>query len=69
MYILKIQGTAKVPDYIQIRDNDFTMIAYFKITNPKTALTRCNLLHKSDEILEIAKGMAYGNLQKLEINP
>lgn len=68
MYILKIQGTAKVPDYIQIRDNDFTMIAYFKITNPKTALTRCNLIHKADEILEIAKGLEYGKLEKLDIN-
>jgi len=68
MYIMKIQGTAKVPDYIQIRDNDFTMIAYFKITNPKTALTRCNLIHKADEILEIAKGLEYGKLEKLDIN-
>jgi hypothetical protein len=65
---MKIQGTAKVPDYIQIRDNDFTMIAYFKITNPKTALTRCNLIHKADEILEIAKGLEYGKLEKLDIN-
>lgn len=69
MYIMKIQGTDKVPDYIQIRDDDFTMIAYFKITNPKTALSRCNLLNKADEILEIVKGLEYGKLHRLEINP
>ena len=67
MYILKIQGTGKIPDYIQIRDDDFTLMAYFKITGPKTALTRCNLLHKMDEILEIAGGLEYGKIQKLNL--
>jgi hypothetical protein len=67
MFILKIQGTRKIPDFIQIRDEDFTLIAYFKITNPKTALSRCNLLHCVDEILSIAKGMEYGKIQKLEL--
>ena len=44
MYILKIQGTKKIPDYIQIRDEDFTLVAYFRINNPRRALARCNLL-------------------------
>lgn len=69
MFILKIQGTRKIPDYIQIRDEQFTLIAYFKVTNPKTALTRCNLIHKMDEILKIAAGLEYGKIQKLDLNP
>jgi hypothetical protein len=67
MYILKIQGTDKIPDYVQIRDENFSLIAYFKINNPKTALARCNLLHKIDEILQTAKGLEYGKIQKLEL--
>jgi len=67
MFILKIQGTKKIPDFIQIRDEDFTLIAYFKITNPKTALIRCNLFHRMDDILKIAIGMEYGKIQKLDI--
>jgi hypothetical protein len=66
MYIIKIQGTDKIPDYIQIRDKNFFLIAYFKVTNPKTALARCNLLHKMDEILQLAGGLEYGQIQKLE---
>ena len=66
MYILKIQGTGKIPDYIQIRDQDFTLIAYFRINNPKTALARCNLLHRMDKILQIAKELEYGKIQKLD---
>lgn len=67
MYILKIQGTHKIPDYIQIRDENFTLIAYFRISNPKTALSRCNLLEKQDEILRIAKDLEYGKIRKLEL--
>ncbi|HTX87864.1 MAG TPA: hypothetical protein VMC08_02660 [Bacteroidales bacterium] len=67
MYILKIQGTKKIPDYIQIRDEDFTLIAYFRMNNPKTALSRCNLLDKMDRILEIAGKIPYGEVRKLEL--
>ena len=67
MFIIKIEGTTKIPDYIQIRDEDFTLIAYFKVTNPKTALTRCGLIDWMDEILEIARTMEYGKVKRLEI--
>jgi hypothetical protein len=67
MFILKIQGTEKIPDYVQIRDENFSLIAYFKMSNPKTALTRCNLLHKMDEILEIAGKLEYGKIQELKL--
>lgn len=67
MYLLKVKGSDKVPDYIQIRDESFALIAYFKITNPKSSLTRCNLLHKMDDILKIAGSLEYGQIQKLEL--
>lgn len=67
MYIMKIRGSGKVPDYLQIRDENFSLMAYFRITHPKTALVRCNLLHKMDEILAIAAGLEYGKIQHLDI--
>jgi hypothetical protein len=67
VYILKIRGTGKVPDYIQIRDEDLFLIAYFKITRPKTALARCNLLDKMEDILHFAEDLEYGKIQKLEL--
>ena len=66
MYIIRIQGTKKIPDYIQIRDKDFTLIAYFRSNNPVRALTRCNLIDKMDEILAIASQLPYGEMRKLE---
>jgi hypothetical protein len=67
IYILKIHGTKKIPDYIQIRDEDFTLIAYFRMNNPRRALTRCNLLDRMDEIISIASELSYGKMQKLEL--
>jgi hypothetical protein len=67
MYIIKIQGTSKIPDYVQIRDEDFTLIAYFKVTNPKTALSRSNLLDDMDKIFEIIQDLPYGLIRRLEL--
>jgi len=65
-YIIRIRGTKKIPDYIQIRDEDFTLIAYFRLNNPTRALTRCNLLDNMEKILEIASNLPYGEMRKLE---
>jgi hypothetical protein len=67
MYILKIKGTNKIPDYIQIRDDNFTLIAYFKLTSPKRALSQVNLAEKMDRILEIAYTLPYGKIEKLDL--
>ena len=31
MYILKIKGKARIPDFIQVRGEDFTLIGYFRM--------------------------------------
>ncbi|TSA29590.1 MAG: fructose-6-phosphate aldolase [Bacteroidetes bacterium] len=69
MYIVKIQGTTKIPDFIQIRDDDFTLIAYFRINNPRRALMRCRLIDREKEIIELARKLPYGKIQKLEFQP
>jgi len=67
MYIIKIQGTKKIPDFIQIRNDDFTLVAYFRINNPRRALNRCNLIDKQDQIIELARKLPYGKIQKLHL--
>src|SRR5690606_7825505 len=29
MYVIKVKGVAKIPDYVQLRDEAFTLLAYF----------------------------------------
>jgi hypothetical protein len=67
IYILKIQGTSKIPDYVQLRDENLTLIAYFKTGSPKRALEKCSLGNKSDQIMGIVHRLPYGKLEKLEL--
>ena len=67
MYILKVKGTARIPDYIQIRDDDFTLIAYFRVDRSEKALNKAGLGEKEEKIKAIINEMPYGKMQKLEI--
>ena len=34
MYIIKIKGKAKIPDYIQLRNKDMVLVDYFRADRP-----------------------------------
>lgn len=65
MYILKVKGTAKIPDYVQLRDDQFTLLAYFRVDRPEKAITKAGLGEKEAELIEMIKEMPYGKIQKL----
>ncbi|MEO8087087.1 MAG: fructose-6-phosphate aldolase [Bacteroidota bacterium] len=67
MYILKVKGTAKIPDYIQLRGDDFTLLAYFRVDRPEKALTKAGLAEKMEKIIQAITDLPYGKMQKLEI--
>ena len=43
IYILKIKGTDKIPDFIQIRDEDMTLRAYFRMDQQESGIRKNNL--------------------------
>ena len=53
MYIIKIKGAVKIPDYVQIRDEQFTLLAYFRADRPERALEKIGLADKEAEIQKI----------------
>ncbi len=67
MYIIKIRGKVKIPDYIQIRDDAFTLLAYFRADRPDDALKKIGLLEKGDEVRKIISELPFGKIQKLEL--
>jgi hypothetical protein len=67
MYIIKIQGTNKIPDYVQIRDDRFMLIAYFKVSSPRRALEKCGLAAKAETVMEIVNELPYGQIRKLDL--
>lgn len=68
MYILKVKGKAKIPDYIQLRDENFTLKAYFRVDRPDKTLLKFGISEeKMEEVLKLIKEMPFGVVQKLEL--
>jgi len=67
LYIIKIKGKAKIPDYAQLRDNNFTLIAYFRVDRPERALDKCGLSDKITTILEILNKMPFGKMKQIDL--
>ncbi len=67
MYILKIKGTARIPDYVQLRDDGFTLIAYFRVDRPEKALAKCGYADRQEEMRKIIEELPFGKMTKLEI--
>ena len=67
MYILRIKGKMKIPDYIQIRDDAFTLLAYFRADRPENALAKIGLGENELEIKKLIENLPYGRIQKLEL--
>ena len=67
MYIIKVKGVAKIPDYVQLRDEQFTLLAYFRVDRPDKSLEKIGLGEKADYIMNIVKDLPFGQILKLEI--
>ncbi|AZQ62043.1 fructose-6-phosphate aldolase [Flammeovirga pectinis] len=67
MYIIKVKGKAKIPNYIQLRDEDFVLIAYFRADRPLTKLEKYGLEGKEEALKGVIEQLPFGKIQKLEI--
>lgn len=67
MYIIKVKGVAKIPDYVQLRDNEFTLLAYFRVDRPDKSLDKIGLGDKKDIIMQLVSDIPFGKITKLEL--
>lgn len=66
MYLIKIKGKVNIPDYAQLRDDKFTLLAYFRVDRPEKALEKAGLGDRTAEIIKILAEMPFSRLTKLE---
>ncbi len=66
MYFLKTQGTDKIPDYIQIRDDQFVLLAHFKTNNPENQIRKYGLGKYMEKIKSLIESTPFGVLKKIE---
>jgi hypothetical protein len=67
MYIIKVKGIAKIPDYVQLRDDKFTLLAYFRVDRPDKSLDKLGLTDKIPYIMSVINDLPFGQIAKLEL--
>ena len=67
MYIIKVKGIAKIPDYVQLRDEKFTLLAYFRVDRPDKSLDKLGLGDKQVYIMSIINDLPFGQVTKIDI--
>ena len=67
MYIIKVKGKAKIPDYIQIRDENFVLVAYFRADRPLKNIEKFGLEGKETELESLIQELPFGKLKKLDL--
>lgn len=67
MYIIKVKGKAKIPDYIQFRDEHFVLVAYFRVDRPVKLLKKYGLEGKEEALKKLIQELPFGKLQKLDL--
>ncbi|WP_188506872.1 fructose-6-phosphate aldolase [Parapedobacter pyrenivorans] len=67
MYLIKVKGVAKIPDYVQLRDDAFTLLAYFRVDRPDKSLEKLGLGNKAVYIMEVVREMPFGQIKKIEL--
>ncbi len=67
MYIIKVKGKAKIPDYIQLRDENFVLIAYFRADRPLKNMEKYGLEGKEEALEKLITELPFGKIQALEI--
>ena len=67
MYLIKVKGVAKIPDYVQLRDDSFTLLAYFRVDRPEKSLEKIGLADKAEYIMKKVNETPFGQILKLDL--
>jgi hypothetical protein len=52
---------------VQLRDDKFTLLAYFRVDRPEKSLDKIGLTDKYDYIMGVVKDLPFGKILKLEL--
>ena len=68
MHILKIKGTGKIPNFVQIRDHNLALKAYFRADQVDRGLQKNKIEDNSGKLKKTIDSMPFGKIFKFEEN-
>ncbi len=66
-YVLKVKGLAKIPDYLQVRDERYSLVFYGRPDRPEKRTPLPPGLWEA--LLKEAPNLPYGHVRKIEWYP
>lgn len=66
IHILKIKGTNKIPDFVQIRDDNLSLKAYFRADQVDRGLKKNNINDPEGKIKKAIMDSDFGKIFKFE---
>ncbi len=67
-YLMKVKGKAKIPDYIQVRDESMTLVGYFRPGRKERLLKVVNDERMADQLQVAIEGIEdYGKLLRVDL--
>lgn len=66
VYVMKIKGVERMPDFIQVRDAQFTLIGYFRADKPHSARALLQLGYSAEVLARVMEKLSYGHLHKMD---
>ncbi|MCX6257209.1 MAG: fructose-6-phosphate aldolase [Bacteroidia bacterium] len=66
MYILKTKGTARIPDYFQIRDDNFILVHHFRTDQVGKWISSTLPEEDQKKYSKLFASVPYGKLTKFE---
>jgi hypothetical protein len=67
IYLIKIKGKAKIPDYVQIRDADFTLIGYFRPGRNEKTVKSLDLSLYQERLEKCILEMPFGKITPFQL--
>lgn len=64
MYLIKTQGTAKIPDYVQVRDDNFALLEHIILNKIDNFINDSEFLNKK-EVKELIAKAPFGKIIKI----
>ena len=66
IHILKIKGTDKIPDFVQIREDNLSLKAYFRADQVDRGLKKNNINDPEGKIKKAIMDSDFGKILKFE---
>ena len=66
IHILKIKGTGKIPDFVQIRDENLSLKAYFRADQIDRGFKKNGIKDCSGKLKETIKNIPFGKIYKYQ---